>query len=166
MLKRLRTVFERIGRQKLSGSGLDLPALADSFARHITLAGCAGRCHMNYTGMGLVTIVTLAQTRSYHLKLLSVVAQVAIERVREEFDVDIKAVYWRHEVSPGVERLILANRSPNLDEVHKTVSNPADNLWIGHHKDQVEVKELDFAEFETVLRASQERSLPEGQAGS
>lgn len=167
MLRRVvRAVIERIGRQRLSGPGLDLPVLADSFARHITLAGCAGRCHMNYAGIGLVVIVTLAQTRSYHLKLLAVVAQVAIERVREEFDVDIKAVYWRHEASLGVERLTLVDRYPSVDKEPRTADEPADGPWADHLRHRVEVKEIDLAEFETALQASQEQVLPEGQTAS
>lgn len=163
MLRRVvRTVIERIGRQKLSGPGLDLPELAHSFSRHLALAGCAGRCHMNHIGIGLVVIVTLAQARSYHLKLLAVVAQVAIERVRNEFDVDIKAVYWRHEASLGVERLTLADGSPSVVETPRAADEPADYSWDEHHRHRVEVKEIDLAEFETALQASQEQAPPEG----
>lgn len=157
MLKRVvQAAFQRIGRQ-VSPPSFDLAALASSFGSQLSLAGCVGRCNVFVAGIGLVVLVTLEQTRSYNLKLLSVVARIAIEKLRNEFGADIKAVYWRHESSAGIERLSL------LPSACDAVVEGGDS-WLECHGQRMEVTEVDYLEFESAQRASQSPAGTESRA--
>ncbi|MBP8275340.1 MAG: hypothetical protein KAX55_00405 [Propionivibrio sp.] len=160
MLKRVvRAAFQRIGRH-VAPPVFDLAALANSFGDQLSRAGCSGRCNVVTAGIGLVVIVTLEQTRSYNLKLLSVVARVAIEKLRDELGADIKAVYWRHATSIGIERLPLpATSGEALGD-----GAEADETWSERHGHRMQVTEVDFLEFESAQRANQAPVATEAQA--
>ncbi len=160
MLRRVvRAAFQRMGRQ-VAPPVFDLAALANSFGEKLSRAGCSGRCNVVTAGIGLVVIVTLEQTRSFNLKLLSVVARVAIEKLRDELGADIKAVYWRHETSVGIERLPL----PATGRDAFGGGAGGDEVWSERFGHRMDVSEVVFLEFESAQRANLAPVATEAQA--
>lgn len=144
MLKRfVRAALQKIGRREPQPD-FDLAALASVFSSQLSLSGCSGRCNVFLVGVGLIAVVTLERARIYDVKLLSVVARVAIEKLRAEQGAEIKAVYWRHQASAGIERLALP---PAADH-------------------RMEVTEVDYTEFESAQRANQAPVATAAQAAS